>query len=234
MSRKKRRNQEVKRDQETRKMSKDTLRTITPKTPNQTDYIISIIDNDVTLCTGPAGSGKTCLSIYMACQYLLDEKVDKIVVCKPLTPVGRKDLGALPGTMMEKMAPHLVNIIEEFEGIFGSKHIVQNKMAKGEIEVCPLEYMRGRNFHNSFIILDEAQNAMYEQLKMFVTRLGKDSKMVINGDADQTDLWDRDSGGFDIFLDKLQNVQGVGVHRLTNKDIVRNSLIGDILQALNS
>ena len=218
-----------------RRKTKDTGHTkrrkaLKAKTRNQEEYIRAIEDNDVTLCTGPAGTGKTAVSVGLACDYLLDGRVEKIVVTRPVIESGR-GLGFLPGTFEEKIHPYLVPVLEEMEYRLNTNR-VQAYRDEGKIEVCPLEYMRGRNFHNCFMILDEAQNATFEQLKMFITRIGWDSKAVINGDIDQTDLMDRDQGGLEEFLDRLDQVDGVGIAELTQDDIIRNKIISKILNAL--
>tara|TARA_R100000008_G_scaffold57615_1_gene35633 strand:+ start:284 stop:979 length:696 start_codon:yes stop_codon:yes gene_type:complete len=201
-----------------------------PKTKNQEKYISLMSQNDVTFCTGPAGTGKTAVAVGLACDYLLDKRVEKIIVTRPVIESGR-GLGFLPGTFEEKIHPYLVPVIEEMEYRLNTNR-VQAYRDEGRIEVCPLEYMRGRNFHNCFMILDEAQNATFEQLKMFITRIGWDSKAVINGDIDQTDLIKKDRGGLEEFLDRLDNVNGVGIAELTQDDIIRNKIISKILNAL--
>jgi phosphate starvation-inducible PhoH-like protein len=200
------------------------------KTKNQEKYIRAIQGNDVTLCTGPAGTGKTAVSVGLACDYLLDGRVEKIVVTRPVIESGR-GLGFLPGTFEEKIHPYLIPVLEEMEYRLNTNR-VQAYRDEGKIEVCPLEYMRGRNFHNCFMILDEAQNATFEQLKMFITRIGWDSKAVINGDMDQTDLIHAEQGGLDTFLYRLDDVDGVGIAELTDEDIIRNKIISKILNAL--
>ena len=201
-----------------------------PKTKNQEGYIKLISSCDVTFCTGPAGAGKTAVAVGLACDYLLDKRVEKIIVTRPIIEAGR-GLGFLPGTFEEKIHPYLVPVLEEMEYRLNSNR-VQAYRDQGKIEVVPLEYMRGRNFHNSFIILDEAQNATFEQLKMFITRIGWNSKAVINGDVDQTDLLKKEQGGLEQFLDRLDNVSGVGIAELTEDDIIRNKIISKILNAL--
>jgi len=201
------------------------------KTKNQEVYIRAIEGNDVTLCTGPAGTGKTAVSVGLACDYLLDGRVDKIVVTRPVIEAGR-GLGFLPGTFEEKIHPYLVPVLEEMEYRL-SPNRVKAYRDEGKIEVCPLEYMRGRNFHNCFMILDEAQNATFEQLKMFITRIGWDSKAVINGDMDQTDLAYAEQGGLDTFLYRLDVINGIGIAELTDEDIIRNKIISKILNALH-
>ena len=201
-----------------------------PKTKNQEEYINTIEKNDVTFCTGPAGTGKTAVAVGIACDYLLDKRVEKLVVTRPVIESGR-GLGFLPGTFEEKIHPYLIPVLEEMEFRLNTNR-VQAYRDEGKIEVVPLEYMRGRNFHNCFVVLDEAQNATFEQLKMFVTRIGWDSKAVINGDIDQTDLLKKDQGGLEEFLDRLSDVEGVGISELTQDDIIRNEIISRILNAL--
>jgi phosphate starvation-inducible PhoH-like protein len=218
-----------------RRKTKDTGHTkrrkaLKAKTRNQEEYIRAIEDNDVTLCTGPAGTGKTAVSVGLACYYLLDGRVEKIVVTRPVIESGR-GLGFLPGTFEEKIHPYLIPVLEEMEYRLNTNR-VQAYRDEGKIEVCPLEYMRGRNFHNCFMILDEAQNATFEQLKMFITRIGWDSKAVINGDMDQTDLIHAEQGGLDTFLYRLDGVNDVGIAELTDEDIIRNKIISKILNAL--
>ena len=186
-------------------------------------------ESDVTFCSGPAGSGKTAVAVGMACQYILDDEVEKIVITRPVVESGR-GIGFLPGSLNEKVHPYMVPIIEEMKLYLGME--TYNSMrTTNTIEICPLEYMRGRNFHNTFMILDEAQNATFEQIKMFMTRIGIGSKAVVNGDLDQTDLRG-ESGGLKDCMDRLEDLHGVGVCYLTNDDIVRNNIISKILTKL--
>ena len=201
-----------------------------PKTKNQEDYVRAISSNEVCFCTGPAGTGKTAVAVGLACDYLLDKRVEKIIVTRPVIESGR-GLGFLPGTFEEKIHPYLVPVLEEMQYRLNTNR-VQAYREEGKIEVVPLEYMRGRNFHNCFMILDEAQNATFEQLKMFITRIGWDSKAVINGDIDQTDLLNKDRGGLEEFLERLEDIVGVGIAELTDEDIIRNPIISKVLNAL--
>ena len=201
-----------------------------PKTDNQAEYINSMTESSVTLCSGPAGSGKTSVAVGLACEYLLADKVKKIVITRPVVESGR-GLGHLPGTMLEKINPYLIPILEEM-GMYLTKKEIREYMDDEIIELCPLEYMRGRNFHNCFMILDEAQNATFEQIKMFITRIGKDSKAVINGDLRQSDLG-KQQGGLHTCMEKLVDVSGVGVCELDYSDIVRSDIVSKILIRLN-
>ena len=201
-----------------------------PKTRNQENYMGQINRADVTGCSGPAGSGKTSVSVGMACEYLIEKKVDKIIITRPVVESGR-GLGHLPGTLVEKINPYLIPILEEMNQYL-TKSTVEMYRNRNIIELCPLEYMRGRNFHNCFMILDEAQNATFEQIKMFITRIGKDSKAVINGDLRQSDLG-KQQGGLHTCMEKLVEVSGVGVCELDYSDIVRSDIVSKILMRLN-
>lgn len=201
-----------------------------PKTENQANYIREMVESDITFCSGPAGSGKTSIAVGLASEYILDEKVGKIVITRPVVESGR-GLGFLPGTLTEKVQPYLIPIIEEMKQYLGVETF-NTLRSTNSIEICPLEYMRGRNFHDCFMILDEAQNATFEQIKMFLTRIGIGSKAVINGDLDQTDLKGDAYGGLDTCIKCLDNLEGVGICKLTNSDIVRNSIIARVLQRL--
>jgi len=201
------------------------------KTNNQEKYIYEIAENDVTFCVGPAGTGKTAVAVGLACEYLVDKKIEKIIVTRPVIESG-KGLGFLPGTFDEKIHPYLVPVLEEMTFRLGENNVKAYR-EEGVIEVCPLEYMRGRNFHNSFMILDEAQNATFDQLKMFITRIGWNSKAVINGDVQQTDLPQSARGGLEEFIERLYDIDGVGMAKLTVEDIIRNDIISKILKALH-
>lgn len=212
------------------KTTRQRRKILRPKTRNQETYMQSINKSDVTFCSGPAGSGKTSVSVGMACEYLIEKKVDKIIITRPVVESGR-GLGHLPGTLVEKINPYLIPILEEMNQYL-TKNTVETYRSRDIIELCPLEYMRGRNFHNCFMILDEAQNATFEQIKMFITRIGKDSKAVINGDLRQSDLG-KHQGGLKTCMDKLVEVSGVGVCKLDYSDIVRSGIVSKILMTLN-
>ena len=203
-----------------------------PKTKNQSEYIRSIAECDVTLCTGPAGSGKTSVSVGMACEYLAGNKVEKIIITRPVVETSARGLGFLPGTFSEKMHPYLVPILDEMKLYMNPTDISKHRNS-GEIEICPLEYMRGRNFHNCFMILDESQNITHEQLKMFLTRIGQNSKAVVNGDVRQSDLPQNLRGALTDCAKKLEGLEGVGIITLDETDIVRSNIISKILDRLN-
>ena len=212
-----------------RKLKKRRLH---PKTDNQADYIRSIANNIVTLCHGPDGTGKTSVSVGLACEYLTEGKVEKIIITRPVVESGRKGLGYLPGSFKDKIHPYLIPVLEEMDLYLNSqqsKRLLDNNI----IEIVPLEYMRGRNFHNAFMILDEAQNATFDQIKMFITRVGRDSKSVINGDLQQSDLSNKGGCDFHEIIKRLDKLENVGIMELTVEDIIRNPIIGSIIDRLS-
>ncbi|MFM7795396.1 MAG: PhoH family protein, partial [Candidatus Nitrosotenuis sp.] len=199
--------------------------------PNQTDYIRTVAENSITFCQGVAGSGKTHIAIGMALEYLLNDKVKKIVITRPVVESGEK-IGYLPGTAEEKLHPYLLPLLDEVNH-FISPGIYSGLKNSNKIEIVPLGLMRGRNFHDSFIVADECQNASYEQLKMLLTRLGNNSKMVLTGDVSQSDLNRHLQGGFYSMTKVLDNLDGIGISYLDSSDIVRNPIIGKILGRLD-
>lgn len=201
-----------------------------PKTINQNTYVRTILENDLTFCTGPAGCGKTAVAVGLACSWLAENKIDRIIITRPIVETGRKGLGFLPGSMQEKVHPYMIPILDEMYKYFHPMD-VENFIHKEIVEVAPLEYMRGRNFHKCFMILDEAQNATYDQLKMFITRIGQESKCVVNGDVKQSDLH-YDDNDFQYVIDKLSNVDGIGIAKLDKTDILRSGIIAKILNIL--
>ena len=201
-----------------------------PRTENQKLFIRSIVENDIIFCQGVAGSGKTHIAIGMALEWLLDDKIDKIVVTRPVIEAGEK-LGFLPGTAEEKLHPYLMPILDEINHFISMSDYARLKN-EHRIEIVPLALMRGRNFHDSFIIADECQNASYHQLKMLLTRIGQDSKMILTGDVGQSDLNRHMRGGFQELYTALQGINGLGFSKLEASDIVRNPIIADILDKL--
>ena len=203
---------------------------LVPKTINQSKYIKAMQDCDVVFCSGPAGSGKTAVAVGFACQLLQDKKVDKIVIARPTVEAGR-GIGHLPGTYTAKIQPYLVPVIEEMTK-YMTPDLLYDLKSKNTIELCPLEYMRGRNFHNSFMILDASQNATLSQIKMFITRIGRNSKAVLNGDPDQTDLDEQTKGGFETCMQRLGGIEEISICKLEGEDIIRNNIIAKILNRL--
>lgn len=202
-----------------------------PRTENQKEYIRNIAENTITFCQGLAGSGKTHIAIGMALEYLLEEKVNKIIITRPVLEAGEK-IGYLPGTAEEKLHPYLLPILDEIHHFITMGHYASLKL-NNRIEVVPLGLMRGRNFHNSFIVADECQNASYEQLKMLLTRIGHNSKMVLTGDIGQSDLSRHLQGGFIDLINILDGLDGVGIAQLESCDIIRNPIIAKILARLD-
>ena len=200
------------------------------KTENQKNYIRSIVENDVVFCTGPSGSGKSFIAAGIAAHKLLKDEIDTIIVTRPLVCTGR-DLGSLPGELNDKIKPYLQPMEENLRYFLGRDRFGMY-FNQRRIRFEPLETMRGSTFHDSYMILDEAQNCTLEQIKMFVTRMGKHSKALINGDNKQTDIF-RDSG-LDFCIERLSNVEGVGISKLEYHDIQRNGIKGAVLYALES
>ena len=202
---------------------------ISGKTEGQKEYIRGIVENTVIFCQGPAGSGKTYIAAGIAAQYLIEGRVDKIVLTRPLVQVG-KGLGFLPGDLSMKVSPYLTPLVEELTNILGVERYTQLSL-EGRIIIEPLELMRGRNFHDAFMILDEAQNCTQEQITMFVTRMGQNSKVCINGDSEQNDLYG--CALLDV-LDYTKELPQFTNVVLTDADIVRNDLIGRFLKAVRN
>lgn len=203
-----------------------------PRSDNQKEYIRTIAENTITFCQGLAGSGKTHIAIGMALEYLLDNKVNRIIITRPVLEAGEK-IGYLPGTAEEKLHPYLLPIIDEINYFISQAQYASLKL-NNKIEVVPLGLMRGRNFHNCFIVADECQNASYEQLKMLLTRVGTQSKLVLTGDIGQSDLSRHLQGGFIDLINALDGVEGIGNSKLESSDIVRNPIIAKILSRLDS
>ena len=201
-----------------------------PRSENQKDYIRSMSENTITFCQGVAGSGKTHIAIGMALEYLLDDKVNRIIITRPVVESGEK-IGYLPGTAEEKLHPYLLPLLDEIKYFIPSSQYSSLK-SNNKIEVVPLGLMRGRNFHNCFIVADECQNASFDQLKMLLTRIGLNSKMVLTGDISQSDLHRHYQGGFLNMIRSLDGIEGIGISELTNSDIVRNPIISKILLRL--
>lgn len=202
-----------------------------PRSENQKEYIRSIIENSITFCQGKPGSGKTHCAVGLAIEYLLEEKVKKIILTRPVVEAGEK-IGYLPGDANTKLFPYLLPIEDEINYFIGPALNASLKL-NNKIEIVPLGFMRGRNFHDSFIVADECQNASYEQLKMLLTRIGQNSKMVLTGDVSQSDLARHLQGGFYDLINNLNNIDGIGINTLTDIDIVRNPIISKILAKLD-
>jgi phosphate starvation-inducible PhoH-like protein len=204
-------------------------RTIRPKTANQKKYVDAIEENTITFGIGPAGTGKTYLAMAMAVSALQQKKVNKIILTRPAVEAGEK-LGFLPGTLTEKIDPYLRPLFDALNDMIDIESIPR-LIQSGVIEVAPLAYMRGRTLNDAFIILDEAQNTTPEQMKMFLTRLGFGSKMVVTGDVTQIDLPNGQHSGLRVIRDILTEIDDIAILELTAEDVVRHRLIGDIVKA---
>ena len=207
-------------------------RTIRPKTANQKHYVDAIDEHTITFGIGPAGTGKTYLAMAKAVAALQAKKVNRIILTRPAVEAGEK-LGFLPGTLTEKIDPYLRPLFDALHDMIDPDSIPR-LMQSGVIEVAPLAFMRGRTLNYSFIILDEAQNTTPEQMKMFLTRLGFGSKMVITGDVTQVDLPNGAKSGLRIIRDILDAVDDISFIELTAEDVVRHRLIGDIVKAYDA
>jgi phosphate starvation-inducible PhoH-like protein len=204
-------------------------KTIRPKTSNQKRYVDAIDKNTVTFGIGPAGTGKTYLAMAKAVQSLQAKQVNRIILTRPAVEAGER-LGFLPGTLHEKIDPYLRPLFDALHDMLDPEAIPR-LMSAGTIEVAPLAYMRGRTLNDSFIILDEAQNTSPEQMKMFLTRLGFSSKMVITGDITQIDLPSHQDSGLKIVRDILEGIDDISFMDLTSEDVVRHRLVSEIVDA---
>ena len=198
------------------------------KTLGQKQYYKSILNNDVTFGIGPAGTGKTYLAVAMAIRAFKNNEVSRIVITRPAVEAG-ESLGFLPGDLQDKVDPYLRPLYDALYDILGAETYMKYK-ERGLIEVAPLAYMRGRTLDNSFIILDEAQNTTKEQMKMFLTRFGFGSKVVVNGDATQVDLPGGKKSGLKDAVEILREVEGIAVVELTHRDVVRHRLVKKIIE----
>ncbi len=204
-------------------------RSIRPKTANQKHYVDAIDENTITFGIGPAGTGKTYLAMAMAISALQAKSVNRIILTRPAVEAG-EHLGFLPGTLSEKIDPYLRPLFDALHDMIDQDSIPR-LMQTGIIEVAPLAYMRGRTLNDAFIILDEAQNTSPEQMKMFLTRLGFGSKMVITGDVTQIDLPSGQKSGLNVIRDILTGLDDIAFIDLSAHDVIRNSLVGDIVEA---
>ncbi len=204
-------------------------REVKPKTIGQKHYINLIRNNDITLGVGPAGTGKTYLAVAMAVRAFKKDEISRIILTRPAVEAG-ESLGFLPGDLKDKVDPYLRPLYDALFDMLGDEKCAKY-LERGIIEVAPLAFMRGRTLDNAFIILDEAQNTTPEQMKMFLTRLGFGSKAVVTGDLTQIDLPSKTRSGLIQAMDVLKDVDGVGINKFTEKDVVRHELVQRIIKA---
>ena len=202
---------------------------ITPRTQGQRDYLQAIKMHDIVFAVGPAGTGKTFLAMAAAINALMEKSVKRIILSRPAVEAGER-LGFLPGDMQEKVDPYLRPLYDALHDTVGVNKAME-LMQNGSIEVAPLAFMRGRTLNNAFVILDEAQNTSIEQMKMFLTRLGYNSRAVITGDITQIDIPEKNKSGLVIATRILEDTEGIAVCRLSKKDVIRHPLVQKIITA---
>ena len=201
------------------------------RTIGQQNYIKMISESCITLCIGPAGTGKTYIAIAKAVNALLNDEVSRIILTRPAIEAG-ENLGFLPGDLKQKIDPYIRPLYDALHDML-SPEILEKYMDKGIIEVAPLAYMRGRTLNNSFVILDEAQNTSKQQMLMFLTRLGYESKCIITGDPSQIDLPNKKNSGLIEAYNILDNIDNLGICKLTKNDVVRHPIVEKIIEAYN-
>ncbi len=207
-------------------------RTVQARSPGQRGYLAALRERDMVFALGPAGSGKTYLAVAMGVSLLLAGKVERIVLSRPAVEAGER-LGFLPGDMKEKIDPYLRPLYDALHDMLPAEQIA-NRLVSGEIEIAPLAFMRGRTLAHCYVILDEAQNTTPMQMRMFLTRLGEGSRMVITGDPSQTDLPGGQRSGLADAVDTLSHVEGVRFIRLSSQDVVRHDLVTRIVEAYDA
>ncbi len=210
---------------------KTPKKTVIARSKKQSDYIKALTNNDITMALGPAGTGKSFLAVSVAMTMLFEKKVEKVILSRPAVEAGEK-LGFLPGDMKEKVDPYLRPLYDALYDLFGFEKI-NKKIDSGEIEIAPLAFMRGRTLKNSFAILDEAQNATLTQIKMFLTRIGENSKIVVNGDPSQIDLLNKSNSGLIKTKKILNKIKEIKAIEFDHRDVVRHPLVTKIIQAFN-
>lgn len=193
---------------------------------SQQQYVDQILNNDITFCSGPAGTSKTYTACYVALKLLSENKIKNVILCKPIQEAGEK-LGFLPGDIKDKIDPYMQSYISNMNKIVGPK-ITELLIESGIIQFKPLAFMRGDTFDECLMILDEAQNATFAQLMLFVTRMGKSSKVVVTGDISQYDIA-KNNIGLESFTELMRDIKGVGYHKFTQKDIVRAKILQEVV-----
>ena len=211
---------------------KTPKKSVIARSDRQEEYIKALKEKDITVALGPAGTGKSFLAVSVAITQLMEKKVDRAILSRPAVEAGEK-LGFLPGDMKEKVDPYLRPLYDALYDLFGFE-VIQKKIDSGEIEIAPLAFMRGRTLKNSFAILDEAQNATSTQIKMFLTRIGENSKLVVNGDPTQIDLISKSYSGLVKSKEILKNIKEIKIIEFDHKDVVRHPLVSKIIQAFKN
>ena len=212
-----------------KQLIKTPRKSVIARSNKQSDYIKALKENDIVLSLGPAGTGKSFLAVSVAVTLLIEKKIDRVILSRPAVEAGEK-LGFLPGDMKEKVDPYLRPLYDALYELFGADKI-DKKIESGEIEIAPLAFMRGRTLKNCFAILDEAQNATETQIKMFLTRIGENSKLVVNGDPSQIDLINKSNSGLIKSRDILKNLKEIKIIEFDHTDVVRHPLVSKIIRA---
>ena len=215
--------------QSLREVIKTPKRSVIPRSIKQREYVRSLKTNQIVMSLGPAGTGKTYLAVAVALSMLLEKKVERIILSRPAVEAGEK-LGFLPGDMKDKIDPYLRPLYDSLYDLL-DYDIIQRKIESGSIEIAPLAFMRGRTLKNSFAILDEAQNATETQIKMFLTRIGENSRLVVNGDPSQVDLTNKNQSGLIKSKSILQNIKEISVINFDHQDVMRHPLVTKIVEA---
>ena len=208
---------------------KTPKKSVIARSERQSEYIKALKENDIVISLGPAGTGKSFLAVSVAITLLMEKKIDRVILSRPAVEAGEK-LGFLPGDMKEKVDPYLRPLYDALYELFGAEKI-EKKIETGEIEIAPLAFMRGRTLKNCFAILDEAQNATETQIKMFLTRIGENSKLVVNGDPSQVDLINKRESGLIKSTNILKDLEEIKIIRFDHNDVVRHPLVSKIIKA---
>ena len=212
-----------------KQLIKTPRKSVIARSEKQSDYIKALKENNIVMSLGPAGTGKSFLAVSVAITLLMEKKVERVILSRPAVEAGEK-LGFLPGDMKEKVDPYLRPLYDALYELFGAEKI-DKKIDSGEIEIAPLAFMRGRTLKNSFAILDEAQNATETQIKMFLTRIGENSKLVVNGDPSQIDLINKSQSGLVKSKDILKDIEEIKIIEFDHSDVVRHPLVSKIIRA---
>ena len=212
-----------------KQLIKTPKKSVIARSKKQSEYIKALKENDIIMSLGPAGTGKSFLAVSVAVTLLMEKKIDRVILSRPAVEAGEK-LGFLPGDMKEKVDPYLRPLYDALYELFGADKI-DKKIQTGEIEIAPLAFMRGRTLKNCFAILDEAQNATETQIKMFLTRIGENSKLVVNGDPSQVDLINKKDSGLIKSRDILKNLEEIKIIEFDHNDVVRHPLVSKIIKA---